>query len=102
MTVEACRSEAYLRCFNCDQSDASATALLFNADRSQGSTQILLALNPHFEAHKIHLYDVDGDHWRALADIENFNVHGILDERLQRDERSIYLGPMNLGLWVRQ
>jgi pullulanase/glycogen debranching enzyme len=94
--------EAYLRCFNCDQSDASATALLFNADRSQGSTQILLALNPHFEAHKIHLYDVDGDHWRALADIENFNVHGILDERLQRDERSIYLGPMNLGLWVRQ
>jgi hypothetical protein len=37
-----------------------------------------------------------------IADIWNFDAKGIPDERMSRDERNIYLGPMSLGLWVRE
>ncbi len=94
-------SEGYLRVFNCENSERSAAALLFNADRSLGNKQILLALNPHFEDAKIHLYDVDGQGWKEIADIRNFNEHGIMNNRMNRDERNIYLGHITLGLWVR-
>ena len=94
--------QGYLRVFNCEDGDRSAAALLFNADRSQGNRQVLLALNPHFEDHKIHLYDVDGNDWKEIADIHNFNEHGIMNNRMNREERNVYLGHMNLGLWVRE
>lgn len=92
----------YLRVFRCDHGDRSATALLFNADRALGPKQILLALNPHFEEHKIHLYNVDGSRWCPIADIWNFDMKGIDDSRLNEEERNIYLGQMALGLWVRE
>ncbi|HKK18216.1 MAG TPA: alpha-amylase family glycosyl hydrolase [Opitutales bacterium] len=94
--------EGYLRVFHCDHGERSAAALLFNADRELGPKQILLALNPHFEDHKIHLYDVDGSAWRPVADIWNFDMKGIDDSRLNEGERNIYLGHMTLGLWVRE
>ncbi|MFU8848101.1 MAG: alpha-amylase family glycosyl hydrolase [Opitutales bacterium] len=92
----------YLRVFTSDHSEHSSAALLFNADGALGPRQILLALNPHFEDCKIHLYDVNGDNWLPLADIWNFDFNGIEDERLNKHERNIYLGPMSLGLWVSQ
>jgi pullulanase/glycogen debranching enzyme len=91
----------YLRVFTCDNSEHSSAALLFNADSGLGSQQVLLALNPHSEDCRIHLYDVAGDGWLPIADIWNFDATGITDERLNRPERNIYLGPMSLGLWVR-
>jgi len=91
----------YLRLFTSENGDHSSLALLFNANRALGNRQILLALNPHFEDCKIHLYDVDSDGWRPIADIWNFDIDGIEDSRLNRDERNLYLGPMTLGLWVR-
>jgi pullulanase/glycogen debranching enzyme len=94
--------DGYLRVFRCDHPERSCTALLFNADRALGPQQVLLALNPHFEDHKIHLYDVNGSDWRPIADIRRFDMKGIEDSRLNEGERNIYLGHMTLGVWVRE
>ena len=102
LRLETNPSAGYLRVFRCDHGERSATALLFNADRALGPRQILLALNPHFEEHKIHLYDVEGAHWQPVADIWHFDIEGIDDKRLNEEERNIYLGHMTLGLWVRE
>lgn len=94
--------EGYLRVFTAENSQLSAAALLFNADRALGGKQVLLALNPHFHEARIHLYDVDCEGWLPIADIWNFNLNGIMDERMNRQERNLYLGDMSLGLWVRE
>lgn len=101
LRLEQTPGPGYLRVFTSENGERSSAALLFNADRALGHTQILLALNPHFEDCKIHLYDVESHDWRLIADIWNFNREGLEDTRLQREHRDIYLGPMNLGLWVR-
>lgn len=102
LRLEKNPGEAYLRVFRCDHGERSAAALLFNADRALGPKQILLALNPHFEEHKIHLYDVDASNWQPIADIWHFDMAGIDDSRLNEEEGNIYLGHMTLGLWVRE
>jgi len=102
LRLEKNPGEGYLRVFTSDQSKHSSAALLFNADLALGEQQVLLALNPHFEDCKIHLYDVDGSDWLLIADIWNFDRKGIQDERLNPDERNIYMGQMSLGLWVRK
>jgi pullulanase len=91
----------YLRIFTSANGDSSAMALLFNADRALGNTQVLLALNPDFERCKIHLYDVDSDGWKPLADIRHFDPNGIEDHRLDVSARDLHLDRLNLGLWVR-
>ena len=102
LRLEENPGEGYLRVFTSDQSKHSSAALLFNADLALDEQQVLLALNPHFEDCKIHLYDVDGSDWLPIADIWNFDPKGIQDERLNPDERNIYMGQMSLGLWVRK
>ena len=67
-----------------------------------GPQQVLLALNPHFDDCKIHLYDVEADGWLPVADIWNFNMKGLDDTRFHKEQRDIYLGHMTLGLWVRK
>lgn len=101
LRLEKNPGEGYLRVFTSENSAHSSAALLFNADGALGKRQVLLALNPHFDDCKIHLYDVEGDGWLPIADIWNFDLKGIQDERLNGDEHNIYLGPMSLGLWVR-
>jgi len=91
----------YLRVFTSEQIAPSAAALLFNADAALGDPQILLALNPHFTACEIHLDELAGDDWLPLADIWNFDLNGIQDERMNRQQHKLHLGPMSLGLWVR-
>lgn len=102
LRLEKNPGEGYLRVFTSDCGEHASAALLFNADRALDKRQVLLALNPHFEDCKIHLYDVGGDGWLPVADIWNFELAGIEDERMNKQERNIYLGPMSLGLWVRQ
>lgn len=94
--------DGYLRVFTSENSKSSAAALLFNADRALGKQQILLALNPHFDDCKIHLYDVEADGWLPVADIWNFKLKGLDDTRFHKEHRDIYLGHMTLGLWVRE
>lgn len=101
LRLEENPGEGFLRIFTSENSDHSSAALLFNADGALGRRQMLLALNPHFEDCKIHFYDVGGDGWLPIADIWNFDLQGIQDKEMDRDERNIYLGPMSLGLWVR-
>lgn len=101
LRLKAKPEAGYLRLFTSDNSELSSLALLLNANRALGNQQILLALNPHFEASKIHLYDVDGDGWTPIANIWEMNWHGLADDRLNPSERNIYLDPLSLGLWVR-
>jgi len=91
----------YLRVFTSENNHSSATALLFNADRKLGKKQILLALNPHFEDCRIHLYDIDGEGWLPVADIWNFEMKGLADQRMNKKHRDLHLGHLTLGLWIR-
>ncbi len=90
----------YIRAFGID--DHPAAALLFNADRSGGSKQILFAINPHMEGTSISLPDIARDNWLELADRENFNPHGIFNGRLKEHKGRVDLGPLDCGLWVRE
>ena len=94
-------TNGYLRFFNCDDNCSSATALLFNADCQLGNKQILLALNPHSETHRIQLHDLAFEDWRPIATIEEFDLNGINDIQLNSSERCIDIEPMNLGVWLR-
>jgi pullulanase/glycogen debranching enzyme len=94
--------DGYLRVFKCENGERSAAALLFNADRALGPRQVLLALNPHFDEARIHLHDSDGEGWKELADVRNFNFEGIMNGRLDVGGRNLHIGPMDLGLWVRE
>ncbi len=90
----------YIRAFGID--DHPAAALLFNADRSRGSKQILFAINPHMDGTSIALPDIPQDDWLELADRENFNPHGIFNGRLKENQARVDLGPLDCGLWVRE
>ncbi len=56
----------------CFAAESTAAAVVFNADRSRGTSQLLLAVNPTLEDATIPLGDAAGIAWRQLADHEHF------------------------------
>ena len=52
--------------------DSTAAAVVFNADRSAGSPQLLLAVNPTLADAVIPLGEIAGAAWRRVADHEHF------------------------------
>lgn len=94
--------DGYLRLFKCENGKRNAAAILFNADCTLGPRQVLLAINPHNEPLGIPLYDVDGMHWKCLADAENFNYQGLFDHRMDGHKHRLNLGNLDVGLWVRE
>lgn len=95
-------SPGYMRVFKVDNGQNSATALLFNADCALGQRQILFAVNPHEQPTSIRTHDIDGMHWQCLADADNLNFEGIIDNRFDGYQHQLNLKPMDIGIWVRE
>lgn len=80
--------------------DSTATATIYNADRSQGSQRLLFAINPTVNDVVIPLgADVVPGGWRQLADTERF-----YSSRVRRPsqpvEADLFLPALSCGLWT--
>ncbi|WP_269538686.1 alpha-amylase family glycosyl hydrolase [Cerasicoccus fimbriatus] len=95
-------SPGYLRVFKCDNGERSAAALLFNADCALGPRQLLFAVNPHREPQSINLQDVDGLHWKCVANNTEVIYHGFADNRMDGHHHRLNLRDMDVGIWVRE
>lgn len=92
-------SEGYFQAFSAPNS--TATAVLYNADRSHGPQQLLFAVNPTVNDATISLGAVvPGEvRWRQLADQERFfSGHGVR----QPVEAELFMPALSCGLWIGQ
>jgi pullulanase/glycogen debranching enzyme len=81
--------------------NTAAPAVLYNADHSQGSQQILFAINPTIYDVSIHVDGIASGDWRQLADQERFfSTFHAGGGRLVESE--LYVPALGLGLWVRE
>ncbi|HWL15592.1 MAG TPA: alpha-amylase family glycosyl hydrolase, partial [Opitutus sp.] len=90
-------SEGFFRFFFVP--DSPALAAVYNADRSQGSSRLLFAINPGNSDAVIALdHDTVAGHWRQLANEERFLPHGT---GLTQPVTARLLVPvLGCGLWV--
>ncbi len=95
-------SPGYLRVFKCDNGERSAAALLFNADCALGPRQLLFAINPHGDSQSVNLHEIDGMHWRCIANSEEVHYEGIADNRFDGHHHRLNLNGMDVGIWVRE
>lgn len=89
----------YVRRFSSERS--SAAALLFNADLSGGTRQILFAVNPHHETVGLSLAGLASQGWRQVGDRNGLNLNGESLGRLAGDGQWVSLDPIDCGVWVR-
>lgn len=89
----------YLRLYGAE--GKASAALLFNADGSRGSRQILFAVNPHFDQAVFRLEGMGWDGWLELADRNTLQWHALGQGRLSPEGRVLRIGPLDVGLWVR-
>jgi len=78
---------------------STAVAVLFNADRSQGTDQLLLALNPLLHDVEIEIDPevIDGK-WTKIADHERFMAERHLRSAAEMKDQ-IWLPSLGCGLW---
>lgn len=80
--------------------NSTAAAALYNADRSQGQSRLLFAVNPTNVEITIPLEaDVVAGDWHQIADHEHFFTSQPSEMR-QPVENELYLPPLSCGLWV--
>ncbi len=79
---------------------ASAFAVVFNADGSQGSQRLLLAINPHEHPVTIRREGdvLGGGPWRRLADAERLDPRGLPNGDLAAGDE-LTLPALDCGLW---
>jgi pullulanase len=91
-------SEGFFRSFTAKE--ATALALLYNADRTQGPEHLLFAINPMQRDVTLALdAETAGRSWRQIADHERFypdGMHGML----QPVEPELFLPALSCGLWI--
>jgi len=76
----------------------NATAVVVNADRSQGDQRLLFAVNPELEPWRLPLGEWKGQ-WVQLADHDRF--WGLDSSPLRNDlESELALPPLGTGLWM--
>lgn len=81
--------------------DSMAVAVLFNADRSQGTEQLLLAINPQLDDTEVEIDpEIAKAPWTRVADHERF-MHGN-EARLELDlPTPLWIPALGCGLWRR-
>ena len=89
--------DGFLRYFGAEH--GSALAVLFNADRSRGSSRLLFAVNPHHTSVHIGLGDLRLTDWKQLADHERFEPAGLECALLPCIHGRLELPPITCGLW---
>jgi len=91
-------SETFFRFFFAPES--TATAAVYNADRSQGPRRLLFAVNPTLNDVSIPVgAEIAEGNWRQLADHERFFGPRPLDNA-QPVESELYLPRLGCGLWI--
>ncbi|WPJ94472.1 alpha-amylase family glycosyl hydrolase [Coraliomargarita algicola] len=91
-------SEDYVKFFFAEGS--SAAVVLFNADKSVDTPQLVYAINPHLVYADIECAALKPDTLKQIADQERFCLQGIDSARIPLDSKRIYLPPLTCGLWL--
>ncbi len=91
-------TEGYMQFFFAEGS--SASVVLFNADRSVDTPQLVYAINPHFEYANIECEDVKPESLKQIADQERFCLEGIRSACIPVTDTHINLPPLTCGLWL--
>jgi pullulanase/glycogen debranching enzyme len=82
----------------CFAAESTATAVIYNADQSQGSLRLLFAVNPTVRDVEIPMGDIARAGWRQLADHERFfNADGRQPSRPV--EEPLFVPALGCGLW---
>ncbi|HLS27244.1 MAG TPA: alpha-amylase family glycosyl hydrolase [Opitutales bacterium] len=77
---------------------ATAFAVIFNADRSQGESRLLLVINPHDHDLSIATDGISAGEWKRLANVEKFASEGSSEETWQGGT-ALGLDRLDCGLW---
>lgn len=89
--------DGFLQFFGAEH--GSALCVLFNADLSRGSHQLLFAVNPHHATMHIGLGDLRLNEWKQLADHDRFEASGLDCALLPCAHSRLELPPLTCGLW---
>ncbi len=81
--------------------DSTAAAAVYNADRSQGASRLLFAVNPTPQDVEIPLGDTADGAWRQLADHERFFSPGDHEPTLAVEE-NLFVPALGCGLWLEE
>ena len=81
--------------------DSTAVAILFNADLSEATHQLLFAINPHLESVVIPLESLGMNGWKQLADNERLNEEGVGVKLFRMKKGILELPTLSCGLWGR-
>jgi len=90
-------NDSYFRFF---ENDSNAICVLFNADNSSKSKQILVSFNPTPHTQAIYLNGFNISEFTQIADIENFDTAG-LDDIAMEKSAIMKLPPYSFTLWVK-
>jgi hypothetical protein len=72
---------------------------IYNADGSQGTQRLMLAINPHIDDVTIAIGEHSGEAWELLADHECFYAESRPEPALQTLE-GVFIPGLGCSLWV--
>jgi pullulanase len=90
-------SEGFFRCYV--RSGHPALVTVYNADGSQGSQRLMLAINPHIDDITMPIGEHAGEAWELLADHECFYAQSRPDLALQTLE-GVFIPGLGCSLWI--
>ena len=91
-------TDGYMQFFFAEGS--SAAVVLFNADQSVDTPQLVYAINPHLEYADIECEALKPQTLKQIADQERFCLEGVGSARIPLTETNIHLPPLTCGLWL--
>ena len=80
--------------------NTSSLAILYNADHSQGSQQVLWAINPHQQAVSFYLDGLNENAFYQIADTERVQLNGLEPPQTPWQNDSCTLPALSCAIWV--
>jgi pullulanase len=90
--------DGYLKFFFAEGS--SAVVVVYNADRSLDTPQVVFAINPHLEYANVKCEQFCLEGLVQIADQERFNLDGLPTARIPMKGNEINMPPISCGLWL--
>ena len=81
-------------------STSSACVMLFNANKSCGSKQLIFAINPHDKEISIDISDIDFKTFKKIADEKNVFIFSRKIDEESSQNRKIILRPMSCDVFI--
>jgi pullulanase/glycogen debranching enzyme len=89
-------SEGFFRCF---RGEGPALVAVYNADGSQGSQRLMLAVNPHTDDTTLMIGEHAGEPWELLADHECFYSESRPVPAMLSTE-GVFIPGLGCSLWI--